>query len=224
VIPAFNEEETIGEVIHETVSSVKDLDLPYEIIVVDDGSTDDTRLVAKACQVTVLSNGGNHGKGHSLRKGFQHSRGHVIVTIDADGSHLPSEIPKLVIPVLNGVDLATGSRFLGDGDGWTTDFNMFGNHLLNFVVRITTGKQVSDTLTGFRAFKRSLLKEIGLESQDFGIDAEITVKTLRNGSVFQEIPITCKARKNGVTKLKRFSDGIRILRAIIQAGLSERNS
>jgi glycosyltransferase involved in cell wall biosynthesis len=164
VIPAYNEEKTIGNVIEETIQIMDSLGLPYEIIVVDDGSTDRTKEEASRYKVTVLSNGRNRGKGYALRKGFQHAQGDIIVTIDADGSHKPKEIPDLINPLFNGADIVAGSRFLGDGQNHTSKLHILGNHLINMTIMVLTRKLVTDSQTGLRAFKRNFLEKISLES------------------------------------------------------------
>ena len=112
VIPAFNEESTIGDVIRkvQTVSGLGSV--PYEIVVVDDGSSDKTVVVAKSHNARVISNWRNRGKGVALKKGFECALGDIIVTIDADGSHDPRDIGKLVRPILDGADVVLGCRFL----------------------------------------------------------------------------------------------------------------
>jgi glycosyltransferase involved in cell wall biosynthesis len=219
VIPAYNEEKTIGNVISETISVMESLKLPYEIIVVDDGSTDDTGQIAGRYKATVLSNGKNQGKGYALRKGFQHAQGNIIVTIDSDGAHRPKEIPDLVHPLLNGFDIVSGSRFLGRGRDSTSRLNLLGNFLFNITIMILTRKLVTDSQTGFRAFKKEFLQKISLESCSYEIEAEMTVKGLKNGFVFKEIPISCKKRKYNISKLKILSDGTKILRAILKSGM-----
>ena len=120
IIPAYNEEETIGQVISETKIVMDTLDLPYEIIVIDDGSTDQTNKIASNYQVKLLVNQRNRGKGYSLRRAFQSAQGDLIVTIDADGEHNPKEIPDLLKPLFNGFDVVSGSRFLGNQANATT--------------------------------------------------------------------------------------------------------
>jgi glycosyltransferase involved in cell wall biosynthesis len=219
VIPAYNEEKTIGNVISETISVMESLKLPYEIIVVNDGSTDTTGQIAARYKAIVLSNGKNRGKGYALRKGFQYAKGDIIVSIDSDGAHKPKEIPDLVNPLLNGFDIVAGSRFLGRRRDSISRLNLLGNFLFNITIMILTRKRVTDSQTGFRAFKKEFLQKISLESCSYEIEAEITVKGLRNGFVFKEIPISCNKRKYNISKLKILSDGTKILRAILKSSM-----
>jgi glycosyltransferase involved in cell wall biosynthesis len=219
IIPAYNEEKTIGNVIEETIQIMDSLGLPYEIIVVDDGSTDRTKEEASKYKVTVLSNGRNRGKGYALRKGFQHAQGDIIVTIDADGSHKPKEIPDLINPLFNGADIVAGSRFLGDGQNHTSKLHILGNHLINMTIMVLTRKLVTDSQTGLRAFKRNFLEKISLESCGYEIETEITVKGLKNGFKFHEIPINCKRREYGISKLRMLSDGVKIFKTILKSAV-----
>jgi len=222
VIPAYNEGKTIGPVLSETISVMDNLKMPYEIIVVDDGSVDNTRRMATEYKAIVLSNGKNRGKGYALRKGFQHAQGSIIVTIDADGAHRPKEIPDLTYPLLNGVDIVSGSRFLGNGRrGSTSKLNRLGNFLFNITIMALTGKRVTDSQTGFRAFKKEFLEKVILESCGYEIETEITVKGLKNGFTFEEKPISCEKRKYDVSKLKILSDGAKILRTILKANFAK---
>ncbi|MEM3769709.1 MAG: glycosyltransferase family 2 protein [Candidatus Bathyarchaeia archaeon] len=223
VIPAYNEEKTIGSVIEETLQVMDSLGLPYEIIVVDDGSTDGTKEIASKYKARVLSNGRNQGKGYALRKGFQHARGEIVVTIDADGSHKPKEIPDLLYPLFNGADIVAGSRFLGKGEDYTSKLHMLGNHLINMTIMLLTRKLITDSQTGLRAFKRKLLEKVNLESYGYEIETEITVKGLKNGFKFQEIPISCQKREHSVSRLRILSDGFKILKTILTSVAKNNN-
>jgi glycosyltransferase involved in cell wall biosynthesis len=218
VIPAFNEGQTVGNVIEDTMAVMDSLQLPYEIIVIDDGSSDNTRRAAMGYKAIVLSNAGNRGKGYSVRRGIRHAQGDIIVTIDSDGSHSPKEIPDLIRPLFNGTDIVAGSRFLGYNRDFTGRINRLGNMLFNTAIMILTRKRITDSQTGFRAFKKEFLRTVTLESLGYEIEAEITVKGLRNGFKFQEKPITCKRREYDVSKLKVFSDSMKILRTILKSG------
>ena len=223
VIPAFNEEKTIGNVIQETIQAMDTLRMPYEIIVVDDGSTDRTKKIATQYKVNVLSNGRNQGKGYALKKGFQYTQGNIIVTMDSDGAHNPKEIPDLIRPLSNGADIVTGSRFLGTEKNHTSKLNIIGNHLINLTIMIFTRKRITDSQTGLRAFKKEFLQRTKLESQGYEIETEITVKSLKNGFKYQEIPITCKERQYSISKLRILYDGLKIFKTILQSAIKKSN-
>jgi glycosyltransferase involved in cell wall biosynthesis len=217
VIPAYNEEKSIGDVIANTVAIMEHLNTPFEIIVVDDGSTDATREIAARYNVRVIANKTNKGKGYSLKRGFEEARGEIIVTIDADGSHRPEEIPRLINPLFNGIDITIGSRFLnGNGDNTTTKLNLMGNFMFNTLIFLLTGKRITDSQTGFRAYKKHVLKELKIESTGYEIETELTIKGLKNGFKVKEEPINCEKRQNGFSKLKTLSDGVKILKTILK--------
>jgi glycosyltransferase involved in cell wall biosynthesis len=220
VIPAYNEGKTIGDVISRVTAVMEKLSVQHEIVVVDDGSTDDTKRAASASNATVIGDGSNHGKGHAMRKAFRQARGDIIVTIDADGEHKPEEIPRLIYPLYNGTDIVAGSRFLGDGKNFTTRLNQIGNKLLNLSIMMMTGKYVTDSQTGFRAFKKTFLNQITLKSNGFEIETEITVKGLRNGFKLEEIPIFCSRREEGKSKLRIAFDGFRMFTIILRSGIT----
>jgi glycosyltransferase involved in cell wall biosynthesis len=173
--------------------------------------------IASDQDVAVISDGKNHGKGYSIRKAFQQARGNFIVTIDADGEHKPKEIPGLIEPLRNGTDVTVGSRFLGDGKNFTTTLNMMGNKLLNLAIMILTKKHITDSQTGFRAFKRTFLT---LDSDGFEIETEITVKSLRNGFSLDEVPIFCKRRECGKSKIRIAFDGFKMFKTILRSSIT----
>ncbi len=221
VIPAYNEEKTIGNVISETTSIMNGLDVPYEIIVVNDGSTDKTGQIASTYKAIVLSNKKNRGKGYALRRALQHASGDIIVTIDSDGEHKPKEIPDLIEPLFNGTDIVAGSRFLGSQRRATTNLNIIGNFFFNATITTLTGKVVTDSQTGFRAIKRSVLQKLNLNSDGYEIESEITVKSLKNGFTFKEKPISVERRKYNISKLRLLQDGTKILKTILRANFSK---
>jgi glycosyltransferase involved in cell wall biosynthesis len=220
IIPAYNEEKTIGGVISDTILIMDGLNLPYEIIVIDDGSTDKTGLIASNYKATVLSNETNRGKGYSLRRALQYAEGDIIVTIDSDGEHKPKEIPDLIDPLFNGTDIVAGSRFLNHNTHVTTKLNRIGNFMFNTSIMMLTGKRVTDSQTGFRAIKRNVLDNLNLESDGYEIETEITVKGLRNGFDFKEKPITCERRQYSVSKIRLLRDGAKVLKTILRANFS----
>ena len=223
VIPAYNEEENIGDILLRTNATLKTIGVPYEIIVVDDGSSDETRQRSMKYKATVLSNGTNRGKGYALKKGMQNANGSILITIDADGSHQPEDIPKLVVPLLNGADIVFGSRFIGKREQYSTKkLHIFGNRLFNFLIALLTGKRVTDSQTGFRAYKKKIIEEIEITSHGYEVETELTVKSLKNGHVIREEPITFEKRQNGSSHLNPLFDGIKIFKTIVRASINPR--
>lgn len=220
VIPAFNEESTIGDVILSVQAAFGLGSAPYEIVVVDDGSSDKTVVVASKYNVRVVRNWRNRGKGVALRRGFESALGDIIVTIDADGSHDPRDIGKLLRSILGGADVVLGCRCLdGEGRGTTTSLNIFGNLLINFAIWLMTGKKVKDSQTGFRAFRKKVLEEFKVSAEGFQVETELTVKMLMNGNVVREVPITAKERTAGKSRLNPLVDGLKNLVVILKAAV-----
>ena len=217
VIPAYNEQANIVKVIKQTETTMDSLKLPYEVIVVDDGSNDRTRHYASNNGAILISYRKNQGKGHALRQGLAKAKGQLLITIDADGSHRPNEIPKMVKPLLNGIDAVIGSRFHNKNGEVTSKLHILGNHLFNILIMILTKKKITDSQTGFRSFKRKVLEEMQLFSKGYGIETELTIKTLQNGFKVIEEPIFCEKRRNGISKLNTLSDGFTILKTILKA-------
>ena len=221
VIPAYNEEKSIGHVIEETISVMDGLGVPYEIIIVNDGSTDATARIATTYKATVLTNEKNRGKGNAIRRGFQQAQGDIVVTIDSDGAHSPKEIPDLISPLTNGTDIVAGSRFLGNGSYKTSALNRIGNFMFNTAIATLTRRRVTDSQTGFRALKKEIIQKLNLASEGYEIETEITVKSLKNGYTFQEKPITCKQRQYSISKLRILKDGTKILKTILKANIEK---
>ena len=218
VIPAFNEQENIDDILNKTYKTVESNAFPYEIIVVDDGSTDRTRELAYQHKVTVLTNGANKGKGAALRRGFGHAQGEIVVTMDADGSHNPEDIPKLLLQVLNGATLVLGARFASEeGKQSTKKLNLLGNGLINLSIMLLTGKRITDSQSGFRAMRRSFVRELTLTSDGYEVETEVLVKALKNGNIVKEISLGISRRKNGHSHLNPLSDGIKIMRTVVKS-------
>jgi glycosyltransferase involved in cell wall biosynthesis len=222
VIPAFNEQENIDDILNKTYKAVESNAFPYEIIVVDDGSTDRTRELAYQHKVTVLTNGANKGKGVALRRGFGHAQGEIVVTMDADGSHNPEDIPKLLEQVLNGATLVLGTRFGSEeGKQSTKKLNLLGNGFINLSIMLLTGKRITDSQSGFRAMRRSFVRELTLTSDGYEVETEVLVKALKNGNIVKEISLGTSRRKNGHSHLNPLSDGIKIMRTVVKSVIAK---
>jgi dolichol-phosphate mannosyltransferase len=218
IIPAFNEEDNLGNVLTELHRFAELVQMNNEIIVVDDGSTDKTNEIASRNGAKVLLNITNQGKGHSLKCGFECAKGEIIVTMDADGSHDPQDIGKLVFPLLNGIDIAVGSRFNTlEGRKTTTRVNLFGNRLINLLFLLITGSVVTDSQSGFRAYNSKVLKEIVVTSKGFEVETELTLKSILGGYLFKEVPIFVRNRAHGLSRVNPIRDGLRIIKTIVRS-------
>ena len=218
IIPAFNEENNIGNVLAELHEFTRSIQMNHEIIVVDDGSYDKTKEVANRNGAKVLSNKTNHGKGYSLKSGFENAKGEIIVTMDADGSHDPQDIEKLILTLLNGADIALGSRFnTAEGRKTTTRVNLFGNRLITLIFLIITGSVVTDSQSGFRAYKSQVLREMEVTSTGYEVETELTLKPIIKGYSLIEVPIFVRKRTSGLSRLNPIKDGLRIMKEIIRS-------
>lgn len=224
LIPAHNEEGAIESVISRAQKILEELGHLYEIIVVDDGSTDQTCNIAYKKDVSIVRNHRNCGKGHALQVGFTHCRGNIIVTMDADGSHQPEELPQLINPLLKDqCDVVIGSRFKGFvEEGAIKKTNLVGNMIFNFIIFLFSRKLLTDTQSGFRAFKKKAIANMNLTSARYEIESEMTVELLKKQFQIREVPVYC-ARPQRPSGLRAFRDGYGILKIIFKTFLRRNN-
>jgi len=214
VIPAFNEELTVGKVVKRTCQVLAELNFPFEVIVVDDGSHDGTAIACEMSGAKVVRNGRRMGKGTALRKAFDICRGDVIVTLDADGSHRPEEIPRLIDPILNdGFDVALGTRAFDLGSPLRVRFSHLGNLIFSFLISLFSGERVFDSQCGFRAFRGHVVKEMDISSRRFEIESEMFIKLVKTKCRFTEVPISGKF--SGSSSVNVLADGFLILGKIL---------
>ena len=222
IIPVFNEEVTVGDIVTRTNKTLDHMEDSYEVLVVDDGSDDRSAVIAKERNAIVIRST-HQGKGFALRSGFRQAKGKMVVTLDADGSHKPEEIPLLLQYLMeNKADFVVGSRF-ADSEANKTKIpkiNRIGNRLFNNLTGYLTGVRVSDSQSGFRAIRASLIMKMNLNSHGYEVESEMLVKALRMGARIKETPISFDQRTVGNSKLDPLRDGIRILYAIITSYLS----
>ena len=217
VIPVFNEELTIGNIVSRTRSTLEESALPYEILVIDDGSADRSAEISQANEAHVLRKA-HQGKGHALRLGFERAKGNVIVTLDSNGSHQPEEIPMVLQCMKeNRVDFVIGSRFFNNQINNTKipKVNRIGNRMFNNLIWFLTGMKVSDSQSGFRAIRSSIMRRMELSSQGYEVESEMLIKALKMGAKVMEIPISFEQRTVGASRLDPLKDGTRILYSII---------
>ena len=222
VIPVFNEEATVGNVVTRTKKTLEQLGVSYEILVVDDGSDDRSADIAQELKAHVLKKA-HQGKGFALRSGFRQAKGELVVTLDADGSHQPEEIPLVLRYIREGkADFVVGSRFFDSEANQTKipKINRTGNRMFNGLIWYLTGVQISDSQSGFRAIRSSLIKRMKLGSHGYEVESEMLVKALKMGARVAETPISFVQRTVGSSKLDPVKDGVRILYAIIASYLS----
>jgi glycosyltransferase involved in cell wall biosynthesis len=218
VIPVFNEELTIGDVLQRLVAVMKKTGFDYEIIVVDDCSTDRSLEFSKIPRVKVFSLKMHMGKGYALRAGFAKTKGEIITTIDSDGSHRPEELPLLLTPILqNKSDLVIGSRYLNQTPVAAKKLNIAGVRLFNSLVRILTGTAVSDSQSGYRIMKSAVIRNMRLRSGGYEIESEMLVKISKRGFRVMEVPISFEQRTYGTSSLDPMVDGFKILLSIMRA-------
>jgi hypothetical protein len=200
VIPAYNEANSVGEVVRQIPSEV--CGEPTAVMVVDDGSHDDTGEEAAKAGAIVARHVINRGGGAAVRTGYRlmaESGALVVVTLDADGQHVPAEMERLVRPVLNDeVDVAHGSRVLGEADP-NSPSRELGIVFFNKVVSFITRTKVSDCSNGYRAVRTSVLPQLVLRQEQFHT-SEFLIEAIKRGIPAKEIPVTVQKRLHGHSK------------------------
>ena len=188
IIPAFNEEEAIESVVKKSFQYVDD------VLVVDDGSSDNTFQIAESSGAILLRHPTNYGKGISLKDAFAKVDDYdVVVTIDGDGQHNPDEIPLLVKPIIDGkADLVNGSRYLNGFDENTPAYRRVGQKVLDIATNITAGTNVTDSQSGFRAFSGKTISCYKFRDPGFGIESEMLADAAENNLRILEVPITVR--------------------------------
>ena len=198
--PAYNEAESVGDVVRQIPPEV--CGEPTAVLVVDDGSRDDTSEAAAKAGAVVARHVINRGGGAALRTGYRlmaESGALVVVTLDADGQHLPSEMERLVKPVLDDeVDVAHGSRVLGEADPNSRSRELgivFFNKLVSFITRT----KVSDCSNGYRAVRTTVLPQLVLRQEQFHT-SEFLIEAIKRGIPAKEVPVTVAKRTHGHSK------------------------
>jgi glycosyltransferase involved in cell wall biosynthesis len=215
IIPVFNEEQTIDEVI-ERVTAVDLGGIELEVIVADDGSTDRTGAIIDGrnwpagLAVHVHHSPINLGKGAAVRIGLARASGDILLVQDADLELNPAEYTRLLEPLLDGrgeVDVVYGSRFLGTNDGVPTRTRL-ANRFLTILTNVLFGARLTDMETAYKVIRREALNGIRLRSVGFDIEPELTARLLLAGRTIVEVPITYQPRRADEGKKMRWIDGV----------------
>jgi len=212
IIPAYNESSSLNDIL------VKLRDKGFSILVVDDGSLDDTYEVALKQADLVIRNEKNMGKGKSLKKAIafllKENNFDYVITMDGDGQHSPLDIEQFILKAQEGADLVVGNRM-------TNPLRMprirfFTNKFMSWFISKIVGQNIPDTQCGYRLIKNNVLKRIIIESSKFEIESEIIIKTAKLGFSVKSIPIKSIYFRNPSSKIHPFIDTLRFLRFIIQ--------
>lgn len=212
VIPAFNEQATIKEIISR-VSKVKIAGITKEIVVVDDGSTDNTAHVLKKLKtknLTVVKLSKNQGKGEAIKTGLEKGKGDIFVIQDADLEYNPQDYYKLITPILEGkADVVYGSRFIGGEPHRVLYFwHSVGNNLLTFLSNTMTNLNLTDMETCYKMFTKEVANKLQLREKRFGLEPEFTAKIAKMNCRVYEVGVSYAGRSYEEGKKINWKDGL----------------
>jgi glycosyltransferase involved in cell wall biosynthesis len=232
LVPCFNEEKMVADVLQKIICTRLNLDIQKEIIVVDDGSSDGTAALIENFihknqehSIKLIRHQKNRGKGACIKSGIGQVTGEVLIIQDSDLEYDPSEYNKLLNPILNGyADVVYGSRFRGSEAHRVLFFlHTIGNRLLTFWSNIFTGLNLTDMETGFKMFKTEIIRNIRLQENRFGFEPEITAKISRVKKIrIYEVGISYYGRGYDEGKKIRWVDGIRAIYCVFKYNIFSR--
>ncbi len=219
IVPAYNEEETIDEIINR-VRAVDLGDVDLEMVIVDDASTDGTPERLKTYRgeagITVLRHDSNRGKGAAIRTGLDSASGDLVVIQDADLEYDPNDYPRLIKPIIDGdADVVFGSRFAGSVQNMRY-INVVANKVLALAATLLFGKRITDEATCYKVLTADTLRSFDLQCERFEFCPEVTAKTLRRGYRLVEVPITYRARTIETGKKIRARDGLEAIWTLLR--------
>jgi glycosyltransferase involved in cell wall biosynthesis len=195
-LPAYNEENYVANVVLGARRFADD------VVVIDDGSDDNTAEVARAVGASILSHGIRRGYGECIKSCFnlmKQRNADVLVTIDADGQHVPDEIPRLLIPIINGeAEVVIGSRFLGEKTN-IPSYRKFGINLITFLCNFCSQVKYTDAQSGFRAYSKEVLEKVNIKGKGMGASVEVLINLREKGFRIKEVPISCSYHSGGST-------------------------
>lgn len=206
VLPAYNEAISIGALIEGTKGICNPDD---EVLLVDDGSTDDTAKIARDAGAKVISHPYNIGNGAAIKTGLRAAKGDIIITLDADGQHDPADIPKL-LEYIDKYDMVVGARRKGQGA------RGIANRIYNLLASYVCGRRVEDLTSGFRVIRADVAKKFTyLLPNGFSYPTTITLSLIKSGHSVKYVPIEVRQRL-GKSKIRPIRDGIKFLNIILK--------
>ena len=212
IIPVFNEEKIIAPIISQIKTALDALDYQYEILLIDDGSEDNTALIAQEAGARVISHPENMGNGAAIKTGIRNAKGKNLVMMDGDGQHPPEDLPRL-LQELGPYDMVVGARVKGSETAAHRDF---ANRIYNFLASYISGRKIEDLTSGFRVIKAEAARGfVYLLPNTFSYPTTITLALLRSGRSLTYVPYQAK-RRVGKSKIKLIRDGIRFLLIILR--------
>ncbi len=221
LIPVYNEAKTVAQIIEQVVS-VELNGVEKEVIVVNDGSTDDTEEVLRELAgrwpqlLTVVRHDHNQGKGAAIRTAMEHVTGDLVITQDADLEYNPMDYPQLLAPFADPTtQVVYGSRNLRPNPRSSWRF-YWGGRLLSWIANLLYGASLTDEATGYKIFRTDLLRSLDLESEGFEFCPEVTGKLLRQGIEIHEVPITYRPRSFAEGKKIEWRDGLRAIWTLVK--------
>jgi glycosyltransferase involved in cell wall biosynthesis len=225
IIPCFNEERTIKEIILKVKNSLKSLNITHQIIVIDDKSTDKTKNILETelrnSVDKIIFNTKNFGKGYSIKQGIECAMGKFILIQDADFEYNPNDYKKILKPLQNELaDVVYGSRFIGGNERRVLYFwHSIGNKFLTIMSNMFSNLNLTDMEVGYKVFKTEILKNIKLKENRFGFEPEITAKIAKMNVRIYEVGISYYGRSYNDGKKITWKDGFSAIRCIIQYNL-----
>jgi glycosyltransferase involved in cell wall biosynthesis len=231
LVPVYNEERTLEEIVRRVCG----FQIPKEIILVDDGSEDQSRTILTRLQeenarakdplnqIKVFFQPVNQGKGAALKTALSHVTGDIVIVQDADLEYDPKDYPSLLAPIQAGqADVVYGTRFYGGGAHRVLFFwHYMGNLALTLMSNMLTNLNLSDMEVGYKAFRAEAVKGINLKSNRFGFEPEITVKLAKKRCRFYEVPISYHGRTYEEGKKITWKDGVAALYYLIRFRLAD---